>query len=84
MRKLSSLTLVVTVSLVLAGCKSVSPPSWFHPGPAAYQQSRAERFDPYPENEPGPEIVGARPREFQKPPAEPSRARWLPWSWGGL
>ncbi|NQT15499.1 MAG: membrane or secreted protein [Planctomycetes bacterium] len=63
------------------GCKSVSPPDWFHPGPAASQQSRAERYDPYPENEPGPTIVGARPREYQKPPAEPSRARWVPWSW---
>lgn len=65
-----------------AGCRSVSPPNWFHPGPAAYQQSTAERYDPYPENEIGPQIVGARPREFQKPPPEPVRARWLPWKWG--
>jgi hypothetical protein len=84
MPRLFSLLLVAALVLGVAGCQSVSRPSWFHPGPAAYQQSSAERFDPYPENEPAPEIVGARPREFQKPPAEPSRARWLPWNWGRI
>jgi hypothetical protein len=75
------LALVVAVAVV--GCRSVSPPNWAHPGPSAHQQSRAERYDPYPENEPAPEIIGSRPREYQKAPPEPSRARWIPWGWTG-
>jgi len=82
MGKLGSLLLMGILLLGVAGCRSVSPPNWLHPGPAAYQQSTAERYDPYPENETGPEIVGARPREFQKPPPESARARWIPWKWG--
>ena len=66
----------------LAGCQGLAPPSVLHPGPAEYQQRRAQRFDPYPENEPGPEIVGARPLEYGKPPAEVQRARWSPWNTG--
>ena len=81
MERLCCLLLTTVVAVGVAGCRSVGPPNWLHPGPAVHQQSTAERFDPYPENEPGPEIVGARPREYQKPPPEPSRARWLPWSW---
>ena len=65
------------------GCCGLSLPDWSHPGSAAYQQQKAERFDPYPENEPGPQVVGARPREYQKPSPEPSRARQLPLRPGG-
>ena len=82
MHKPCSLLLTAVVAVGLAGCSSMSRPNWFHPGPAAHQQGKAERFDPYPENELGPEIIGARPREYQKPPPETSRARWLPWNWG--
>jgi hypothetical protein len=83
MDKLGALILTTTMLLAgVAGCRSTGPSDWLHPGPAAYQQSQAERFDPYPENELGPPIVGSRPREYQKPPAEPTRARWLPWNWG--
>ena len=82
MGKLSLLLLVAVVAAAVVGCRSVSPPNWFHPGPAANQQSRAERYDPYPESEPAPEIIGGRPREYQKALPEPSRARWMPWGWG--
>jgi len=75
-------TLLATSGVVVfVGC-SVSPPNWRHPGPAAYQRRRAEQFDPYPENEPGTAIVGARPRGYQKPPPEVLRARSGPWFWG--
>lgn len=63
------------LALVAGGCAGMGRPNWFHPGPAAYQQKRAERFDPYPEPDVAPEVVGARPREFQKPAPEPERAR---------
>ena len=69
-----------------AGCRTLAPPNWFHPGPAKYQQERAHQFDPYPEKESGPPIVGARPLEYQNPPPELQRtrpnnlrARWFPW-----
>jgi hypothetical protein len=74
-----------------AGCRGTAAARWSHPGPAEYQQSQAQQFDPYPENGPGPRIVGARPLEYDKPPAEvlrvqppldPLRPRWVPWTWG--
>lgn len=46
------------------------------PGSSDIQQRRAVRFDPYPQNEGGPSIVGARPREYDKPIPEVDRARW--------
>jgi len=61
----------------VVGCSSLAPPSFYNPGPAAYQQSRALRFDPYPEVEPAPEIVGARPLEYEKPLDEVYRSRWF-------
>ena len=86
-------TLLTTAALatVVAGCRNLAPPNFAYPGTAEYQQSMAQRFDPYPENESGPAIVGARPMEYEKPPAEvlrvqppvdPLRSRWLPWNWG--
>jgi hypothetical protein len=66
---------VVVLALGSSGCGSLARPDWYHPGTARTQQLRAQRFDPYAEDEPGPTIVGARPREFQKPLAEPLRAR---------
>ena len=63
MDKLCRWPWIATVTAALVGCRGVSPPNWSHPGTAVYQQSQAEQFDPYPENEIGPQIVGARPRE---------------------
>ncbi len=82
MNRLGALTLSMGLLVVAGGCQGMAPPGFFRPGPAEYQQSQAQRFDPYPENEPGPTVVGARPLEYQNPPAEVLRARWLPWNWG--
>src|SRR4051812_20229123 len=46
-----------------------------HPGPVAYQRDQAIQHDPYPLDDVGPEVVGARPREFQRPLNEVERAR---------
>jgi hypothetical protein len=67
--------------IALGGCKGVAKPDLTHPGSAPVQQARALRYDPYPENEPGPAMVGVRPREYQTPPPEPSRARWQLGKW---
>ena len=82
--------LLLAVLWGTAGCQSVAPPSWFHPGTAAQQQVMAQQYDPYPETQAGPMLVGARPMEYDKPPAEvlqvqphanPLQASWLPWNW---
>ena len=70
--KVCRLLVATLLAWPIAGCASVSRPSWLNPGPAPVQQSRAQQFDPYPENEPGPQIVGARPREYEKPVPEAS------------
>jgi hypothetical protein len=53
--------------LVLAGCADIAVPRLLHPGSEEYQQTRAERFDPYPLPDWGPEIVGGRPLQYIKP-----------------
>jgi hypothetical protein len=60
----------------LAGCQSTAMPSLAHPGSTQTQQNRAVRYDPYPDSEMGPTMVGVRPREYQNPIPEPARARW--------
>ena len=37
------------------------------PGLEAKQQARAQGFEPYPDNDVGPPVVGGRPREYQDP-----------------
>ncbi len=81
-------SLISTIALVLlgagtVGCStSLGPSNLTNPGTAAFQQGKAQRFDPYPENEAGPELVGVRPPDYLVPPPEPKRARWI-WEQGG-
>ena len=56
--------------LLVASSGCLALPNIFHPGTEAHQQARAQVFEPYPETEPGPQIVGGRPREYQYPRAE--------------
>jgi len=62
--------------LAISGCTGISPYSWYNT-PPAYQEAQIQRFDPYPDNEIGPSMVGVRPRDFDAPITEPARARWL-------
>lgn len=82
MRRLDSCAAGLLLWVAAGGCSSMAMPNWSHPGSAAVQQRRALQYDPYPENEPGPPLVGVRPREYDKPPPEPSRARWILGKWG--
>jgi hypothetical protein len=54
---------------------STQMPAWNNPGTVPQQQQAATMHDPYGDTAAGPEIVGGRPREFQKPLAEPVRSR---------
>jgi len=72
-------TVVLLFAIASAGCKTTATPCWLHPGDTETQQKQALRYDPYPEPDTGPPVDGARPREYEVPPADPSRARWV-WS----
>ena len=89
--KRRSLTGLITCCLLLplSACSSaVRKPQLLHPGPAPFQRQNATQFDPYPPNDLGPEIVGGRPIDFQKPPNEVERSRQFrdqqPWRTGPL
>lgn len=61
------------------GCGLKRP---FESGPGTLDQQRftASVHDPYSDNDAGPEVVGGRPRDFNKPRAEPTRSRaWSDW-----
>ena len=66
--------LLTLVCAAASGC-SLARPNWLHPGPTLEQQQRAVLFDPYVDNDLGPEVVGVRPPGFQKSRAEPVRAK---------
>ncbi len=69
------------LSLLFCGCKTTAPPAWTHPGSEEVQRRRALQYDPYPELEVGAPVAGLRPRDYDKPPPEPSRARWYLGNW---
>ena len=71
---------IVAVAL-LAGCRSVAMPTLYPQGSVAEQQYNAQRFDPQPEPDTAPTIVGGRGRESEFPVAQPSRSRWDPRTW---
>jgi hypothetical protein len=50
-------------------------PDFVHPGWAHEQRGEAIEHDPYPLDDVGPEVVGGRPREYQRPLNEVERAR---------
>jgi hypothetical protein len=75
------LAAALPILLWMGGCRTTARPDWTHPGSAAEQQKRALRYDPYPDNEAGPALTGVRPREYDVPPPEVSRARWTKGNW---
>jgi len=76
MRGILSLIAVLVALPMCGGC--LAPPNILHPGTEANQQARAQMFEPYPDNEIGPPVVGGRPREYQEPRAEVTRALQRP------
>jgi hypothetical protein len=66
---------LAAISCLATGCQ-LEPPAIFNPGSLEYQRARANRYDPFPDPDAGPDIPGTRPREFANPPPEASRARW--------
>lgn len=78
----SSLRYAIALSLVVVcvGCRS-GRFGQGGPGSIQHQQYNATLHDPYADNDAGPEVVGARPREYQKPLPEPVRSPLLRDMW---
>ncbi len=75
--------LLLTACLLLGfdGCRGYHSP-FDAPGTIRQQQLSASVHDPYVDNDAGPEVVGGRPRDFQKPWSEADRSRsWLSGAW---
>lgn len=66
--------LIAIALLGACGCAGVGHSKIFHPGPAEYQQRQAERFDPFPMTDVGPDMQ-ARPRAFLRPAPENERVQ---------
>lgn len=74
--RLASQLPLLLLAAHLVGCSAaVRKPQLLHPGPAGYQRSNAEQFDPYPQNDMAPPIVGGRPKDYMFPPDEVTRSR---------
>ena len=70
------LLILAALGAPLVACSSaVRQPRLLHPGPASFQRYNATQFDPYPQNDMGPEMVGARPPDYALPPDEVKRSR---------
>jgi len=63
---------VATVCCAMVGCRNMF---WWNRGPVEAQRQWSQAFDPFPDPDIGPEVVGARPEEFAEPIAEPLRSR---------
>jgi hypothetical protein len=75
-RRLST-WLLGAAGLMLAGCANIAMPELAPQGSVNDQVYYAHRYYPFPEPEVGPRIPEAMPREFSRPPAEPTRARYV-------
>ncbi|MFW6169500.1 MAG: hypothetical protein ACODAD_03350 [Planctomycetota bacterium] len=73
-------TLITLVAVGLVGCR-VGDGLFSPPGKIEKQRFDATVFDPYTDNQLGPEVVGGRPRGFQKPHSDSDRSRLFQESW---
>jgi hypothetical protein len=67
-----ALALIAVVGL--SGCPTIQGPGYLHPGSAAQQQNQAQRFDPYPATDVGPDMA-ARPLAYIRPAPENERVQ---------
>ncbi|MCE9605957.1 MAG: membrane or secreted protein [Planctomycetia bacterium] len=84
MARVEKFVLLVALVLSVAGCRGnpqFGTPKLLEPaGSETYQQTRAQRFDPYPDTNIGPNVEGGRPEGYTQPPPEPARGRANQWN----
>jgi hypothetical protein len=74
-RRTLGFALVLLALTTLPACSpTIRQPRLLHPGPASVQRYNAAQFDPYPQTDMGPEIVGGRPIDYMVPVPEVERA----------
>ena len=76
-------SIVCAFVIMSSGC-GLSRPNWLNPGNVNYQQSRASYHDPYSDADAAPQILGGRPRSFDKPRSEPVRSSAFRDAFGGF
>jgi len=67
--------LLIVASVSLSGCRGIYVPPLQGPGTAESQRAWAQRYDPYPQNDVGPAVLGGRPLEFPQTRDETQRSR---------
>ena len=79
-----TLGLVTLSAICLSGCANGRFYNPFRPGDVQAQRIRATVHDPYPDQDKGPAVDDARPRDYQRQTPEPVRNRFFADSpWGG-
>lgn len=72
------IALFAALALPVAGCNpSIAPPNLFNPGPTWLQRQKAVQFDPYPDQDAGPEVQGGRPLDYDRQIPEVERSRFF-------
>jgi len=64
--RLCAVFVALLLACIASGCADMLP-NWCHPGGAPYQRKEAQRFDPYPIPDAGPDVLGGRPEGYDKP-----------------
>ncbi len=70
MRNLQFIT-ALTLVFTCAGCGIFQNPITCNPGSESYQINQAKAYDPYPDPNSGPPVVGGRPLDYINPRPEP-------------
>lgn len=78
-----ALVLLTLVTAATAGCANGRFYNPFRPADVQAQRIRATVRDPYPDQDLGPKVEDARPRDYQKQTPEPVRNRFFTDSWWG-
>ena len=66
---------------VIGGCCHTTMPNLVHPGPRKCSVAQRCGTILIRRTRLAPAVVGVRPREYDKPPPEPSRGRWYLGNW---
>jgi len=71
---------IVAVLILISFNGCYLRPNFGSPGTIYQQRARAVLSDPFPNNDLGPEIVGGRPRGYDRPLSEPTNIQASPYS----